>query len=257
MTLDPQIIPLDVKLVLVGSREVYYLLQELDEEFGELFRVLADFDDAIARNDDTLRDFARLVKTRNDADGGQPLSAAAMAMLAEYSSRLAEHQQQLSARLSEVFQLVSEADLLRGQRNDPAITDIHLRLALHAKEQRTGRISRQVLDDMLDSTILVATEGQAIGQINGLTVLAIGDTSFGMPARITATVYPGSRGVVDIEREAELGQAIHSKGVMILAGYLGSRYAQRFPLPSPPTSPWSNPTAISTATAPRWPSCAR
>ncbi|BBL72785.1 Lon protease family protein [Methylogaea oryzae] len=230
MTLDPQIIPLDVKLVLVGSREVYYLLQELDEEFGELFRVLADFDDAIARNDDTLRDFARLVKTRNDADGGQPLSAAAMAMLAEYSSRLAEHQQQLSARLSEVFQLVSEADLLRGQRNDPAITDIHLRLALHAKEQRTGRISRQVLDDMLDSTILVATEGQAIGQINGLTVLAIGDTSFGMPARITATVYPGSRGVVDIEREAELGQAIHSKGVMILAGYLGSRYAQRFPL---------------------------
>lgn len=230
MTLDPQVIPLDLKLILIGPREVYYLLQELDAEFGELFRVLADFDDTIPRNDDTLRQFAQLVKTRSEAEGCQPLTAAAMALLAEYSSRLAEHQQQLSARLSEVFQLVGEAELLRSQRGESNITDIHLRLALHAKEQRTGRISRQVLDDMLDGAILVATDGLAIGQVNGLTVLAIGDTSFGVPARITATVYPGSRGVVDIEREAELGQAIHSKGVMILAGYLGSRYAQRFPL---------------------------
>lgn len=230
MTLDPQIIPLNLKLILVGSRDDYYLLQELDEEFGELFRVLADFDDTIPRNNDTLRDFSQLVKTRSEIEGCQPLTATAMALLVEYSSRLAENQQQLSARMSEVFQLVGEADLLRGQRGEPNITDTHLRLALHAKEQRTGRISRQVLDDMLDGAILVATEGTAIGQINGLTVLAIGDTSFGMPARITATVYPGSRGVVDIEREAELGQAIHSKGVMILAGYLGSRYAQRFPL---------------------------
>lgn len=230
MNLDPQVIPLDLKLVLVGSRDVYYLLQELDEEFGELFRVLADFDDDIPRTEDSLRDFARLVKARGEAEGCQPMSAAAMALLAEFSSRLAEHQQCLSARLSEVFQLVGEADLLRSQRGDAAIGDLHLRQALHAKEQRTGRISRQVLEDMLDGSILIATEGQAIGQVNGITVLAIGDTSFGMPARITATVYPGSRGVVDIEREAELGQAIHSKGVMILSGYLGSRYAQRFPL---------------------------
>ncbi|TAN46722.1 MAG: ATP-dependent protease, partial [Methylococcaceae bacterium] len=230
MTLTPQEIPLDIKLILVGPREVYYLLQELDEEFGELFRVLADFDDTIPRNDATLRQFAQLVKAHSEAEGCRPLTAAAMAMLAEYSSRLAEHQQQLSARMSEVFQRVGEAELLRSQQGDAAIDDSHLRQALHAKEQRTGRISRQVLEDMLDGAILIATEGQAIGQINGITVLAIGDTSFGMPARITATVYPGSRGVVDIEREAELGQAIHSKGVMILAGYLGSRYTQRFPL---------------------------
>jgi predicted ATP-dependent protease len=106
----------------------------------------------------------------------------------------------------------------------------HIEQALAARENRNGRISQNILEDMLDGTILIDTEGEAVGKINGLTILEIGGSSFGAPARITTTVYPGSRGIVDIEREAELGQAIHSKGVLILTGYLGHFYAQQFPL---------------------------
>ena len=127
-------------------------------------------------------------------------------------------------------QLVSEADFVRQLAGD-AITDVgHIERALKAKADRTGRVSARIIDDMLAGIILIDTAGEAIGKCNGLTVLEVGDSAFGVPARISATVYPGGSGIVDIEREVNLGQPIHSKGVMILTGYLGSRYAQEFPL---------------------------
>ncbi|MBV2134891.1 AAA family ATPase [Pseudomonas sp. MAP12] len=230
VTLTPQVIPLQVKVVIVGARQIYYALQELDPDFQEMFRVLADFDEDMPLAEDSLEQFAQLLKTRTSEEGMAPLSNDAVARLATYSARLAEHQGRLSARIGDLFQLVSEADFMR-QLAGETVTDVgHIERALKAKATRTGRVSARILDDMLAGVILIDTAGAAMGKCNGLTVLEVGDSAFGVPARISATVYPGNSGIVDIEREVSLGQPIHSKGVMILTGYLGSRYAQEFPL---------------------------
>lgn len=230
VTLNPQVIPLQVKVVIIGSREIYYTLQDVDPDFQEMFRVLVDFDEEIPLAEDSLEQFAQLLRTRTTEEGLASLTSAAVARLATYSARLAEHQGRLSARIGDLFQLVSEADFIRQLAGDK-VTDIgHIERALKAKETRTGRVSARILDDMLAGIILIDTQGAATGKCNGLTVLQVGDSAFGVPARISATVYPGGSGIVDIEREVSLGQPIHSKGVMILTGYLGSRYAQEFPL---------------------------
>lgn len=229
-TLLPGVIPLTIKLVLIGSRNVYYLLQEYDEDFKELFRTLVDFDSEIPRTKDHIHAFARLLKSRIDEQHYGDISDTGVARLIEHSSRIAADQQYLTARIGDVFELLAEAEFLRKQDQDELISDHHINQALRAKEHRTGRIHDRIHQQMLDEVILIETDGEAIGKVNGLTVMTIGDTQFGSPARISATVYPGSRGVVDIERESQLGQAIHSKGVMILAGYLGHKYAQDFPL---------------------------
>jgi predicted ATP-dependent protease len=195
-----------------------------------MFRVLVDFDEDIPLADESLEQFAQLMKTRTMEEGMAPLTAAAVARLATFSARLAEHQGRLSARIGDLFQLVSEADFIRQLANE-TVTDVgHIERALKAKATRTGRVSARIIDDMLAGVILIDTAGAAVGKCNGLTVLEVGDSAFGVPARISATVYPGGSGIVDIEREVNLGQPIHSKGVMILTGYLGSRYAQEFPL---------------------------
>ncbi|MBI6955215.1 putative ATP-dependent protease [Pseudomonas sp. TE6288] len=230
VSLTPQVIPLSVKLVIIGSRQLYYALQDHDPDFQEMFRVLVDFDEDMPMVDENLEQFAQLLRTRTNEEGMAPLTSDAVARLATYSARLAENQSRLSARIGDLFQLVSEADFIRQLASESMTDAGHIERALKAKAQRTGRVSQRVLDDMLAGIILIDTEGAAIGKCNGLTVLEVGDSAFGMPARISATVYPGGSGIVDIEREVNLGQPIHSKGVMILTGYLGSRYAQEFPL---------------------------
>ncbi|MBL4797454.1 MAG: AAA family ATPase [Oleispira sp.] len=229
-TLLPGVIPLDVKLVLIGSPNVYYLLQEYDEDFNELFRALVDFDSEIPRTDEHIHAFSRLLKSRINEQKYADISDSGIARLVEHSSRLAADQKYLTARIGDLFELLAEAEFLRKMDQSPLIEKHHIDQALIAKEERTGRFYDRIHQQMLDNVILIETEGEAIGKVNGLTVMTIGDTSFGTPARISATVYPGSRGIVDVEREVNLGQAIHSKGVMILSGYLGHKYAQDFPL---------------------------
>lgn len=229
-TLIPQVIPLQVKVVVIGSRELYYALQELDPDFQEMFRMLVDFDEDIPLTDATLTQFAQLLATRTYEEGMAPLTGAAVQQLARYSARLAEHQKRISASLADLFQVASEADYFR-QAAGAQLTDAeHVESAIAARIVRTSRVSTQIMDDMLSGVILIDTQGAAIGKCNGLTVLAMGDSAFGIPARISASVYPGSSGIVDIEREVSLGQSIHSKGIMILTGYMGSHYAQEFPL---------------------------
>ncbi len=230
ITLKPEVIPLNVKVILVGSRDMYYLLEDLDSEFNEMFRVLADFDDYIVRNEDTLQKFALLMQQHALDSGYKPLTIKALERLLEHSCRLAENQQRLSAHVNHCLEIISEANFLCQQPEQTCIEHQHIEQALAARIQRNGRIAEAILEEMLEGTILIDTDGAAVGKVNGLTVLEIGGSSFGAPARITTTVYSGSRGIVDIEREAELGQAIHSKGVLILTGYLGQRYAQQFPL---------------------------
>ena len=230
ITLKPEVIPLNVKVILVGSRDIYYLLEELDSEFNEMFRVLADFDDHIKRSPDSITQFVQLMRQQALDSGAKPLTPAALLRLIEYSCRLAENQLHLSAHINSCLEIIAEANLLGGQNGVLQIDKAEIEQALSARELRNGRIAEEVLEEMLEGAILIDTDGWAIGKVNGLTVIDIGGSSFGAPARITATVHPGSRGIVDIEREVELGQPIHSKGVMILSGYLGHCYAQQFPL---------------------------
>ena len=230
ITLKPEVIPLNVKVILFGSREMYYLLEDLDSEFREMFRVLADFDNHIPRNADNMQQFAALMQRHASDLGIKPLSHSALERLIEHSCRLSENQQRLSAHVNDCLEIIGEANFLSVNDEYQFIEREHIQQALNARENRHSRIAEEILEEMLEGTILIATKGEAIGKINGLTVLEIGGSSFGAPARITTTVHPGSRGIVDIEREAELGQAIHSKGVLILTGYLGHCYAQQFSL---------------------------
>jgi predicted ATP-dependent protease len=230
ITLKPEVIPLNIKLILVGSRDMYYLLEELDSEFNEMFRVLADFDDHIRYTPSTINDFIGVLHRHAHDSGAQPLTDCALLRLIEHSCRLAENQHRLSAHVNDCLEIITEANLLASLQQADALDQSLIEAALNARQYRNGRIAEAILDEMLEGTILIDTEGLAIGKVNGLTVMDIGGSSFGAPARITATVHPGSRGIVDIEREVELGQPIHSKGVMILTGYLGHCYAQQFPL---------------------------
>lgn len=229
ITLKPEVIPLNVKVILIGAADIYYLLEELDSEFNEMFKVLADFDNTIVRNKDTMQGFIYLMLKHAQDLNTKPLTPAACACLMEYSCRLSENQQKFSARINDCLEIISEANIF-CPKIENKLDRTHIEYALTAREYRNGKLSQEILDEMLDGTILIDTDGAATGKINGLTVLEIGGSYFGMPARITTTVHAGSRGIVDVEREAELGQSIHSKGVLILTGYLGHFYAQQFPL---------------------------
>jgi predicted ATP-dependent protease len=226
ITLKPEAIPLNVKVILVGSRDMYYLLEELDDEFNEMFKILADFDNYIPRTDESTQRFIlRMINS-----GGLPLTRTAIECLIEHSCRLSENQHHFSARIKDSLEIIGEANLFCNWGKQSICDRTHIEQALAAREHRNGRMPENILEEMLVGTILIDTEGQALGKVNGLTVLEVGGSSFGAPVRITASVSPGSRGIVDVEREVELGQAIHSKGVMILTGYLGHTYAQQFPL---------------------------
>ncbi|MBD1581222.1 Lon protease family protein [Pseudoalteromonas sp. S16_S37] len=229
-TLKPQLIPLDVKIILLGSRELYYTIGEYDEEFAELFRVLADFDYYLPSSDKMQYQFITKVQDYASSTLNCTLSAQAFVRLLKFSYRQAEHHTKLSARFADVLELVAEASFYAKQDDVTQIDAEHIDEAVAGKQYRTGQLSENMLSDIQEGHTLIATQSKAVGKVNGLTVLHIGDTAFGTPARITATVYAGADGVIDVEREAELGKSIHSKGVMLLTGYLGNKYAQNFAL---------------------------
>jgi len=230
VTLSPQSIPLNVKIILLGSRDIYYQLQEWDPEFNELFRVPVDFDNFIPRSQETVDNLILRIKAYGEDKGLRPLTRSALERLIEYSLREAEHQGRLSAQVIKVFKVFAEADFLCRHDEAKVIDYEHVERALTAAEYRNGRIADQMLMEIQEGTVLIDTTGERVGCVNGLTVMEIGESRFGSPARITGTVHVGAKGVVDIEREVELGQAIHSKGVMILSGFLGHDFGRRFPL---------------------------
>ncbi|GAB2935074.1 Lon protease family protein [Rheinheimera gaetbuli] len=228
--ITPKAIPLNVKVVLLGSRDLYYLIQDVDDEFNELFRVLADFEHYLPYTTETVSYMAMQVREQMRLLNIHELTAAGFKQLLLFSFRQAEHQRKLSARFADVLELVREACFYASQQLHDSLGAEHVQQALKGKQHRTGRISESFLEDIQEGQILIDTDGLAVGKINGLTVLEIGDTAFGTPAHISATVFAGSSGVIDIEREVELGKAIHSKGVLLLTGYLGAKYAREFPL---------------------------
>ena len=230
-SLQPEKIPLQVKVVLLGDPDIYYTLQEYDQEFTELFRVLADFDRYLDKNTENLKAYAKLIRQRAHQHNYPEVTDEAVLELVRYALRRAEHQQKLSANIVQVNDVLDEAFYLwKKQIEDDFLTANYISAALAAKKRRTGRLSETWLSEIKEQQVLISTEGQQIGQVNGLTVLEIGDSVFGTPARITTTVYAGTQGVTDIEREVELGKSIHSKGVLLLTGYLGHKYGQTFPV---------------------------
>jgi lon-related putative ATP-dependent protease len=228
--ITPKAIPLNVKVVLLGSRDLYYLIQDVDDEFNELFRVLADFEHYLPYTQQTVNYMAMQIREQMRQLNINEITAAGFKQLLTFSFRQAEHQHKLSARFADVLELVREACYYAGQQLSSTLGAEHIQQALKGKQHRTGRISEGFLEDIQEGQILIDTDGLGVGKVNGLTVLEIGDTAFGTPARISATVFAGASGVIDIEREVELGKAIHSKGVLLLTGYLGAKYARKFPL---------------------------
>ena len=229
-SLRPEPIPLDVKVVLVGSPYLYYLLHSADENFREVFKVRADFDSQMDRTSQGILDYLNFMTTLSHREGLRPLDTEAAALLVEEGSRLAEDQEKLSTRFGDLADILREADYWASTDGSSTITGRYLRQAVEAKVYRASLIEERIRELMERGTFLVDTEGAVVGQVNGLAVLSLGDYSFGRPSRITTSVGLGQAGLLDIEREARLGGPLHTKGVLILAGYLSQTYAQDKPL---------------------------
>ncbi|TDB05393.1 Lon protease family protein [Halomonas marinisediminis] len=226
VSLEPQPIPLDVKIVLLGERLLYYLLCEHDPEFLELFKVQVDLEDELERNEENLLLYARMIATLAREAELAPLDRSGVAATIERAGRLADDQQRLTARHRDLQDLLLEAGYWASVEGARTITRPHVEKAVVQQLWRAGRIRERSQEQIVRGTLMIATEGRVVGQVNGLSVLAVGDVAFGQPTRITATARPGSGQVVDIEREARLGGRIHSKAVMILSRYLAGRYAR-------------------------------
>lgn len=224
-SIEPQPIPLDVKVVLVGDRLLYYLLYELDPEFQDHFKVAADFEDTLSRSDDNEQVYARLIAMLARHAGVRSVGRDAVARVVDHCARLAADAEKLSAHLGSITDLLREAEHHADLAAHPAIMREDVEAALSAQLHRSSRISRRIQEEIQRGTLIIATEGGVVGEINGLAVHVLGGFHFGRPVRITATVRLGEGEVVDIEREAELGGEIHSKGVMILSRFLASHYA--------------------------------
>lgn len=227
--LEPEPIPLDVKVMLVGDRRMYHLLSTVDPEFPALFKVTADFEDEIDRTDAGLLRFARLLTTLARQSELRPFGCDAVAWVIAHASRLAGDSEKLTAHVAALGDLLVEADHFAGQAGHAHVTADDVRAALAAQRRRHGRLRDRMLEHLTRGTLNVVTEGTHTGQINALVVVSHGPVHFGHPARVTARARLGGGKVVDIEREVQLGGPVHSKGVLILQGFLGARYAQDAP----------------------------
>jgi lon-related putative ATP-dependent protease len=230
LSLEPEALPLNVKVALVGERIVYYLLREYDPEFAELFKVAADFEDDIARSAGNTQGYARFIATLARQEGLRPFAAAAVARVIEHAARLADDSERLSAATRRIRDLLVEANHFAGKAGTAEVRRADVVAALAAQVHRADRLRDPSHQQILRGLQLIAVDGSHVGQINGLAVIDLGDFRFAHPVRITATARVGEGDVIDIERETELGGAIHSKGVMILASFLASRYSRTLPL---------------------------
>ncbi|MBT8104424.1 MAG: AAA family ATPase [Woeseiaceae bacterium] len=229
-TLKPEPIPLDVKIILIGERWLYYLLSLYDKEFGSLFKVAVDLDDDVERTGDSVAAYAKMIGNRVRSHELLPFDEAAVRRVIEQRARQADDSERLSMNMQSLDDLLVEAEYWARQHDANSVGVDDVVEAIRRKKERLGRIEKRIVDAIERDTLLIDTSGECVGQINGLSVIDLGDHRFGHPVRITATTRIGTGDVVDIEREVELGGAIHSKGVMILSSALSSRYAPDTPL---------------------------
>jgi lon-related putative ATP-dependent protease len=229
-SLDPEPVPLQAKILLVGTPTLYHLLRLHDEDFAKLFKVHAEFATVMERNPEAEREYGIYVKSVLDDKGLPPFDCSAVARVVEHSSRLAEDQYKLSTRFGKIADLVRESAYWAKKENQRIVTHAAVQRAIDESIFRDNLLEEYLQEMISQDVLMIDVHGAASGQINALSVLSIGDYSFGRPVRVTAAVYPGQKGVMDIERESKLGGPIHTKGILILNGFLGWRYAQEGPL---------------------------
>ncbi|MDD5299734.1 MAG: ATP-binding protein [Gallionella sp.] len=230
VSLEPEPIPLDTKVILFGDRLFYYLLQEYDPEFGELFKVAADFEERIERNADTHLLYARLIATLARKENLLPFDRGAVARVIEHSARLADDAERLSTHMRGVVDLLREADYWAREASHGTVQAADVQRSIDTQIRRQDRLRDRLHEAILRDTLMIATQGEVTGQINGLSVIDLGNFAFAQPTRITATTRLGEGELINIEREVKLSGAIHSKGVLILSSFLAARYAKNQPL---------------------------
>lgn len=230
VSLKPEPIPLNLKVILIGNDNIYQTLISVDSDFRKLFKIKVEFEDDAPLTVDNMNKLARVVEGFCKTENLPPLDRTGMAKVIEFASRLANDQTKLSTRFSEITQIVGEAATLAKLHREKVISGETVDLALAQRQERVQKYNEKYIEMIKNNTLLIDTKGFKVGQINGLTVLSLGDYSFGLPTKITANTYVGKSGIIDIEREVEMSGSSHSKGILILAGYLGELFAQDMPL---------------------------
>jgi len=230
-SLQPEPIPLDIKVVLTGSRLLYYLLKEYDPEFGQLFKVASDFEEEIDRDDENTALYAQLIATLQQENELAAIDKKGVARIIEYCARMIDDGEKISLHMGNLVDLLRESDYWAKEAGRKSITEEDVQQVIDSRHTRLDRIHERVQEQTLRGIHLIDSTGEKVAQVNGLSVLQLGDYAFGHPVRITATARLGSGKVIDIEREVEMGGSIHSKGVMILSAYLANHYAKEQPLP--------------------------
>jgi lon-related putative ATP-dependent protease len=230
ITLKPEAVELDLKIIMIGSPYIYYLLYNYDDEFSELFKIKADFDTEMERNKKNIAKFADFISSVINRDELKEFSAAAVSAMIDFSSRLTGDRKKLSTKFNEIIEILVESDVWSDSFGEDIVSANSVIKAIAEKERRSNLLEEKIQEQIDRNHILLDVSGREVGQINGLSVYQAGNYSFGRPARITARSYLGKEGVINIEREAKMSGRIHSKGVMILTGYLGGKYAQDAPL---------------------------
>jgi lon-related putative ATP-dependent protease len=230
VSLEPESIPLDVKVVLLGEPIIYYLLSYYDSEFADLFKVQVDFARDMQRSESSQQQYARLLATLVRKQQLMPFDRHAVARVIDQSARLADDNEKLSTHMRSIQDLMQESDYWARERGEATVNAVDVQQAIDAQIRRADRIRERLEEETLRGTIMIDTAGSKVGEINGLSVMLLGGYSFGRPSRISARVRLGKGNVVDIEREVKMGGPIHSKGVLILSHFLGARYALDYPL---------------------------
>ncbi len=230
VSIEPDPIPLDIKIVFVGERELYYLLYEYDNDFQKLFKINADFEDDMQRSDENTKLYADMIASILKSNKFLPLDKKGMAKVIEYSSRLSGEADKLTTHVRSIIDILTEADFIAKRNNDKMIKKAHILSSIEEKKQRAGRIKDGSYELIQNKTMLIELNGKKEGQINGLTILDLGDIAFGEPVKITANTRLGNGEIIDIQRQIELSGPIHSKGVMTLTSFLSSKYAADIPL---------------------------
>lgn len=229
-TLTPEPIPLNVKIILVGDFYIYQLLYNYDDDFKKLFKTRADFDMDMERNDENIRKIGSFVAYQCKEQGLKPFDESGLSAIIEYSSRLASHQNKLTARFNELVEIIYEADHWATIKAKPIVTKAEVKMAIREKNLRNSYFEEKIVEAVEAGNIIIDTEGRKVGEINGLAVMDIGQYAFGRPSKITVNTFAGKEGIVNIEREVNQSGSIYDKGVLILGGYLGEKYARRFPI---------------------------
>jgi len=230
ISLKPEPIPLDLKVILIGDSSLYHTLLSMDSDFRKLFKIKVEFEETAPINEDNVNKLARFVHTFCEQEELPPLDTTAMARLVEYASRLAGDKEKISNRFTELAEIVGEAGTWAKLAKNKIVTEDDVNKALDERIKRIKKYDSKYIEMIKDNTLLINTNGSLVGELNGLTIMTIGDYSFGKPAKITVNTYTGKGGVVNIEREVDLSGSTHSKGVYILSGYLGEMFAQDIPL---------------------------